>query len=263
MNHLTPEQFEDIIASGATGHPHLDACPQCRRLLAEKIALAQRLRAAFASVDAPSRLRSSITDMVRTLSSAAQTASPSRNLRLLLLRHRIISSLAAAAVILIALLPLAVYFSTPASAKAAQTQLAAIHTRNLTPHQDFYSDDDPDKLAAYFKDNLGFSPAFPCTGNGLAIRGCCLAHFNNKIAGSYVVDTPRGPISVIVVPDTPRQLGMTAMNATTQFNQTLYKASFEKCSMAAVRLGGYSYCAVGAASHDYLADLLTRLIPDS
>lgn len=263
MNHLTPEQFEDIVASGRTHHPHLDTCPQCRQILAEKTALAKRLRTAFASVDAPSSLRDRITDTIRNQSSAAQTTPTSRNLRLLLLRHRIISSLAAAAVIIIALLPLAVYISTPASAQAAQAQLAGIHLQNLAPHQDFYSDDDPDKLAAYFKDNLGFSPAFPCTGNGMAIRGCCLAHFNNKIAGSYVVDTPRGPISIIVVPDTPKQLGMTPMNTKTPSIQTIYKASFAKNSMAAVRLGGYSYCAVGSASHDYLADLLTQLLPSA
>ena len=50
MNHLTDEQFEDIIQGSLPEPQHLLDCERCRELLAEKAAIANRLRSAFASV---------------------------------------------------------------------------------------------------------------------------------------------------------------------------------------------------------------------
>jgi hypothetical protein len=141
-----------------------------------------------------------------------------------------------------------------------------IHQQNLGSHREFYNDADPEKVAEYFKDKLGFAPAFPCTGQGMAIRGCCIAHFKGQIVGSYVVDTPKGIISIIVVTDTPRQMGMTSMSEKAGYNQNLWKSSYAQCNMVTVRLGGYSYCAIGEISkisHEYLRDLFSRLLPDT
>ena len=152
------------------------------------------------------------------------------------------------------------HFGTSSTAKAAQAELVGIHQDNLGPDRVFFSDAEPQKLAEYFKSELGFSPAFPCTGQGMAIRGCCVAHFRERIVGSYVVDTPEGVISIIVVTDTPKSLGMRRMSERTGSGQTCWKASFARCSMVTVRLGDYSYCAVGEISHKYLLELISRLL---
>jgi len=260
MNHLTDEEFEDIMQGGSAGDEHLRQCPQCREILAEKRAMAARLRSAFGSVETPPALADRIRQRLdrsqekMTFAATVQNAS--------CLRHRIWPAVAAAAVVLVLLLPLSFYLSAPSSAKAAHAELVAIHEQNLTPHHEFYSSADPGELARYFKENLGFSPALPCVGQGMAIRGCCIAHFKGRIAGSYVVDTPKGVISVIVVTDTPRSMGMKRMSGKTKYQQTFWAASFARCKMVTVRLGGYSYCAVGEISQEYLRDLLVRLLPD-
>ena len=62
MSHLTDEQFEQIIHSDDTQDEHLDNCPLCRSRLAEKRAIARRLRSAFANVGAPAELADRIRD---------------------------------------------------------------------------------------------------------------------------------------------------------------------------------------------------------
>jgi hypothetical protein len=182
--------------------------------------------------------------------------------RVLPSRHRrqLWPAFAAAATILIVLVPLSLYFAAPSAAKAAQAELAGIHQENLGPDREFFTDAEPEKLSQYFKSELGFSPAFPCTGDGMAIRGCCVAHFRGRIVGSYVVDTTQGVISIIVVTDTPKSIGMSRMPERTRSGQTCWKASFARCSMITVRLGDYSYCAVGEISHKYLLELIGRLL---
>ena len=59
MNHLTDEQFEDILR-GAPVPDHINECAECCARLAEKRALAARARKAFASVHASPQLASRI-----------------------------------------------------------------------------------------------------------------------------------------------------------------------------------------------------------
>jgi hypothetical protein len=167
--------------------------------------------------------------------------------------------LATAAAILIVIVPLSLYFGAPSAASAAQAELVKIHNHNLSPGHEFYSEAEPEKLAEYFKDKLGFNPRLPESGQGMALRGCCVRHFRGKIVGSYVVETPEGVMSIVVVTDKPESLGIKSKFQKDQY--TYWKSSFAKCDMVTVRIDHYSYCAVGEISHEYLTELLSQLLP--
>ncbi|MBW8035852.1 MAG: hypothetical protein FVQ79_09530 [Planctomycetes bacterium] len=262
MNHLTNEQLENIIQGRDEDHTHLDQCQDCRERLAEKRAIAARLRSAFMSVKADEGLADRIRSQINRDSETTKNIASIRQIWAIRLHRKIWPALTAAAAILVVLLPLILYVTTPSTATAAQAELVMIHQQNLGSHREFYSDTDPEKLAEFFKDKLGFTPAFPCTGQGMEIRGCCVAHFKGQIVGSYVVDTPRGIISVIVVTETPKEMGMKHMPGKKGFE----KSSYAQNNMVTVRLGDYSYCAIGKISeisHEYLRGLLNRLLPNT
>lgn len=257
MNHLTNEQFEDIIQGTISEPEHLVTCEQCRSILTEKKALADRLQTAFTSVKPDEKLAETIRTQI------ANKAAVRRIHRIGRFRHSTLSKVlwpAAAALILIAIF-LGTDVITPPPVTAAPAELVKIHRHNLSDGHPFYSESDPEKLATYFKKKLGFSPSMPVLGQGMAIRGCCVRHFQDQIVGSYVVDTPRGIISIIVVTDEPHTLGMSS-----RFDhqgKTFYKSTFAKCDLVAVRLSDYSYCAVGEVSSEYLTDFLSQLFSDS
>ena len=264
MSHLTNVQFEDIMQSNVEIPQHLNECEECRNRLKEKQVVASRLRKAFASVNMPAglsdRVRARLNlPQVSQIQEAKKTVSRSWIIRL---HWKTLSGLAAAAAFFIVLIPVGMYISSGSKAKAAQAELVMIHYHSLEPHDgEFYSDDDPEKLAEYFNKKLGFSPIFPSLGHGLSIRGCCISHFQGEMVGSYVVDTPQGYISIIVVTDTPQAMGMKTMPNSPVSDQTFWQSSFKKCNMVTVRLGNYSYCAVGIVSHELLTGLIVRLLP--
>ena len=257
MRHLTEEQFEDIIQGRLPQPQHLADCNRCRELLAEKMAIANRLRSAFASVKPDERLANNIR-MQLTKKTAPEKAQVSK--RLANIRFQRIAWSAAAAVLVMATI-LGIYVMSPPSAMAAMAELVNIHEENLSANHEFHSEADPEKLAEYFKTKLGFSPSMPVPSQGMALRGCCVRHFRGQIVGSYVVDTPQGVISVIVVTDKPQSLGMT--DRFEHRGRVFWKSSFAMSNMVTVRLGDYSYCAVGEISHEYLTELLSRLMPET
>lgn len=259
MNHLTEEQFEDIMQARLPEPEHLADCSRCKEVLAGKRAIASRMRRAFASVTPDKQLADNI-----LMQLASKKAVPERswlakkwprNIRF----QRIVWPAAAAAVLVITVI-LGVYVINPPSAMAARAELVKIHRQNLSDNHEFYSEANVEKLAGYFRDKLNFSPSMPVPGEGMAIRGCCVRHFRGRIVGSYVVDTPQGVISVIVVTDKPESLGMGEKFE--YQGRPFWKSSFAKCGMVTVRLGNYSYCAVGEVSHEYLTQLLSRLMPE-
>ena len=257
MSHLTEEQFEDVIQGLEPEPKHLAGCDYCRGLLDEKTAIAGRLRSAFNSVKTDKQLANNIRAQF------ANKAAPKRielvewltNIRL----RTIAWPAAAALLITAAILSFNIINLSPAT--AAQAELVEIHNHNLTDNHEFHSQSDPEKLAEYFKDKLGFTPSMPIASQGMQIRGCCVRHFRGRIVGSYVVDTPQGVMSVIVVTDKPRSLGMAEKFE--HQSRVYWKSSFDKCDMVTVRLGDYSYCAVGEVSHEYLTELLSRLMPQT
>ena len=121
-----------------------------------------------------------------------------------------------------------------------------------------FSDDKPASLARYFKDKLGFAPAMPKLNQGMAIRGCCIARFRGQIVGSYVVDTPRGLISIIAVRQKPAELNLA--NPVQQNGLTVYRGAFATNQLAATAVGDYTYCAVGEVPSQSLVELLGLLV---
>ena len=256
MTHLSDEQFEDVLAGGAPEPDHLVQCEHCRDKLMERRALRSRLRSAFATVHPSAELVSNI--QARTRQHVLKSTSIILPAKGRLFRFaRWAMPLSAAAMILIGISAF-VLFTGSDSATAAPAELFRIHQHSLSPHTELYSDADPESLAGFFKTELGFRPAVPRLGAGMSLRGCCVTHFRDKPVGSYVVDTPRGAISIIVVTESPKALGM--KDALPRGKHSYMAGSFAKCEMVTVELGGYTYCAVGEVSRKYLADLLEQLV---
>lgn len=260
MNHLSDEQLEEVMRGGGVRPEHLEHCDQCKERLAEKEALASRLRSAFASIKPEEEL---VERIRRQLNIDSMPSEHGGRRRLLSIRShwRSWAMMASAAAVLIIVVPLVIHLSKPSSAAAAQAALVKIHEHNLSPNHEFYSESNPEKLADYFKNKLGFSPSMPRPEQGLSLRGCCVRHFRGQIVGSYVVETAIGIMSIVVVTDRPESLGMGQKFQ--HGEHVFWKSSFAKCEMVTVRLGEYSYCAVGEVSHSYLTDLLAKLVPDS
>ena len=256
MNHLSDEQLEEVLQGWAPEPDHVACCQQCRTRLEEQRAIRTRLRSAFASVRADNGLIDSIRSSLRPTEAAAAPCDLERSKPVRRVRRLLWPALAAAAVLVIGL-PLGLYLVWPGQAAAAEGELWEIHQHGRSSHTDLYVHADPEEVAAYLHDKLGFRPAFPRLGVGMALRGCCVAHFRKKPAGSYVVDTDRGVISIIVVTEKKQVLGLTG---STEYKGRTYAAgSYRKCRMVAIELQGYTYCAVGEVPYAFLAELLDRL----
>jgi len=253
MNHLTDEQFEDLIAGRTAEHDcmHVTACAECRARLAEARAIAARLKQAFAGIQTPAALA----EKIRLQSRAAEAAVSRRSARRVVAHCRSYAAAAAAIAALIIIVPAVIWLTTPASAVAA---LADIHNHNISESGAFVGETNPARLAAYFREHLGFNPRLPEPDHGLALRGCCVRYFQGDVAGSYVVATPSGIMSVVVVRQTPQRMELT--DYVMPNGLACWRGSFADKNIVSVRIGEYSYCAVGAVSHDYLANLLARLI---
>ncbi len=261
MNHLTEEQLEGIMLGESTRPTHLEQCTECKERLAEKEVLAGRLRSAFINVKADQELAEQIRRRLNVHSTAPEFAA-SRHLLSIRSHWRGWLAIGSVAAALIIAVPIVFYLATPSPALAARAELVQIHEDNVYGRHgrhEFHSEADPDKLTQYFRDKLGFTPYMPVPDQGMALRGCCVRHFRGQIAGSYVVDTPRGVMSVVVVTDLPESFGMGGRFEKDGY--VFWKSSFAKCDMVTVRLGDYSYCAVGEISHEYLTELLRRLLP--
>jgi anti-sigma factor RsiW len=257
MSHLTEEQFEQFLQGTEMPTGHLADCDMCKQKLAEKKALKERLRSAFSNIEPSADLAHKIRQEIRLKQAPGKTLvlSLTKELRS---HWRAVTAATTAIAAMLILAPIFIYTTTE-QATAAQAALVEIHEHNLSADHGFHSEADPEKLAAYFKDKLGFSVIMPESGHGLALRGCCVRHFQGQVVGSYVVETPAGVISVVVVTDTPQSMGISGKFK--KGSHTYWKSQFAKCDMVSVRIGGYSYCAVGEISHEYLTDLLSRLLP--
>ncbi len=256
MSHLTEEQFEDILQGTLAEPEHISECQECRRALEEKRALSKRLCNAFASVKPSEEFAAKVRTQLHSFPKVPVLVHNNKLIRILPFK-KIAWPAAAAALIIAAIV--GIYFAGPQPVMAAPEELVKIHQSNLLNNHEFYSESNPEKLAEYLKNVLGFSPSLPVPGQGMALRGCCVAYFRGQVAGSYVVDTPEGIISIVIVKDNPDSLGMDSKFE--QNNHVFYKGFFAKNSMVVTRLGNYSYCAVGEISQEYLTELLLKLLP--
>jgi hypothetical protein len=259
MNHLTEEQFEDIL-QGAQVPDHVEDCPQCRGVLAEKQALAERLRQTFTSIRAGSDLADRIRANLGTVSDNTPATKSHPRAILLVTRRRLWSGLAAAAAVLLVAIPLVLYIGTSSQAHAAQRELVGIHKQNLESMDELFVHDDPHELARHLEDQIGHAPAMICTGSKLKVCGCCTRQFQGRTVGSYVVEAEGGPVSIVVVPDSPKTLGMKAERQVSSSQRPIWRASCQGCNMATVRIGDRSYCALGQVNHNELTAVLDNLL---
>ena len=255
MNHLTEEQFEDILQGETRVPDHVEQCPQCRALLAEKRALGERLRKTFSSV----RSGSDLADRIRAQVGSAATGSRPRTL-FLAVHRRLWSSLAAAAAILVVAIPVGLYINTTSRVEAAQTQLVEIHKENIESLDGLFVHEDPSRLTGYLENETGHAPATLCTGSGLTLCGCCTRQFQGRTVGSYVVQSQNGPISIVITPDSPKSLGMTPGKGQQPSKRPIWRARCNGCNMASVSIGNRSYYAVGQVAQEDLDGVLSHLI---
>jgi hypothetical protein len=260
MSHLTGEQFEDMLRDGAQIPEHVDQCPLCRARLEEKRALAQRVRQAFLSLAAPAGLADQIRAGVGTPGEPSKAAAGSRvRLIPLYLQRHLWPKLAAVAALLALAVPIGFYVGTSSQANAAQVALVQIHHTNLDSLGQLVNSNDPNVLCEYLQDRVGHRPAMRCMGSGMNMCGCCVRQFQGRSVASYVIRSNNTPISVIAVPQPPETLGMTPAGHKTNTGRDIWHARHECCNMAAVRIGAYSYCAVGQVAQEELATILNAL----
>ena len=260
MDHLTEGQFEELLAGNTDRSSHIDTCITCQRRLSEKEALAGRLRSAFSSIHAGHDLAERIRGQLSQ--SEIQISEPQSNVRIrfLDLHRRLVSILAAAAAVLIVLVPVGLYLSTSSQAHAAQIELVKIHQHNMKEPHGFVPCSDPNTLTAYFAENLGHVPACVCTGRDITLRGCCVHEYRGQRVGSYIVDTAQGRVSVVTLSDTPEMLRMKLKPTLSSPEIAIWVATCDCCNMAARRLEGRTYYALGDVSQETLANVLKQLL---
>jgi len=260
MSHLTEEQFEAILQGETPVPEHLEACPQCQALLAEKRALAERLRQTFTSI----RAGSDLADRIRANLSAASAntgKTKSRPRTLVLAAHRRLwSGLAAAAAIWAIAIPVSLYLNTSSQARAAQTELVEIHKQNVASLGELFLHEDPNELASYLESKTGHTPTMLCPKSGLTMCGCSTRQFRGRTVGSYVVEGSDGPISVVVIPDAPKSLGMRRERGGQLVEQPVWRSHCGGCNVASVRIGDRCYYAVGQVAQERLDGVLTDLL---
>jgi hypothetical protein len=246
MTHLTDEQLESMLQGQGGGDAHLQACDQCRARLAEKQAIAQRLRSAFAAIQPPERLMQGICTQVGV-------KEPKTNVKLHDVRNKWVARISAmAAVFLIGLF--VVLSLSPSSAHATQTTLAEIHKMGLSGNHTLWTQTDPNELAEQYQQKLGVRTQLPPYSEKIKLCTCCIAKcLEHDIIGTYMAVTEQGNITVAIVEILPDVLGkpMTDPN--------YYQSQKGQCNIVAVRIGEQTYCAVGQVEHRYLQDLLQQL----
>ena len=242
---LTDEQLEEVLLGERPQPDDLDEAQ--RRQLAEARAVRERLRSAFAGVGADeslaARIRSAMGPAPRTgVIRAARRWLP----------------LAAAAAALIALGPLLMQLVSPQRAGAAQAELASIHEANLKPGGPLKDIRDRHKLEAFLADKLDARPALP-SGDDVNFCGCCTARFRGRDVTSYMIDVSGERISIIIGQVDPDTLSFG--HKFSRDGRTFWGCGSGKCRMVAMRLGEYTYFAVGETGHEALTDVLVRLLP--
>ncbi len=258
MIHLTDEQFEDLMQGKDVRFAHLKDCIECRDRLSEKQDLASRLRLAFATVKPTEGLAERIRRKLNVSSMRVKHTGERHLLNVLFQRRRWLSLASAAAVLIIAI-PLVFFLAEPSAAVAAKAELVKIHNDNLSAKHEFYNQTDPQKVADYFKSRLGVSPIILRSGQGQSLRGCCLCRFRGQIVGSYVLETPQGMMSIVIVRERPQALGMERKFRIG--DRVFWSSSFAEHKLVIIRIGQYSYCAVGKGPDSHLTELLTQLVP--
>ena len=256
MSHLTDEQFEDILQGRAEAPEHLDQCPECRDRLGEKRALARRVNQAFSSIHASAGLAGRIRAEIAAGQPTTGTKAQPRILPLRAHRH-VWSGLALAAAILLVVIPRSLHIDTGSRVRAAQTALAGIHRTNLDSLDRLMEEEGSGKQCQCMAGQMEDGMAMPCCQRGLCMCGCQVRDFQGRVVPSCVIEGPNTPpISVVLVPESPEDLGMTPGASRTVTGQAVWHATCGACNMASVRMGAGSCCVIGDVPTEKLVALL-------
>jgi len=258
MTHLTDEQIEDVLNGRMPEPEDLDTSVRAR--LEDMHAIRGRLKKAFASVSASEelrrRVRANLADDPHDREAAAATRP-----RVIRVARRFVPALAAAAVLLVAV-SVVVFVGRGQPVMGAQAQFERIHLKNLGAGDGFHADSDPIRIADHLRARLGYTPRMIALPEGGQFGGCSIADFRENSVGSYIVETPHGNVSIIVVTDPPETLAF--RHRSVRDGAEFFACGSEDCKMVAVRIGEYTYAAVCAKStHDELISLLKPLLSGS
>ena len=258
MKHLSDEQLEALLDGDEAGDAHLRECDECRRRLSNMRAVRDRLRAAFSSVAPPPGLEDRIRRLPRIAEGRTTPAKP--RLRAPMYLIEIWPALPAAAAVLVVGVIVLVWVLTQApTATAATAELVRIHDANVSAAGGFHKESDPEKVLAYMADHGCSDAAKPSPCKCASLVGCNVADFRGHKAATYCVDTPTGKVSIVVVRETPDELGLSAFGNRNGLD--VRSGTYERTNVAATRAGHLTYCAVGALSREALADVLTWAVP--
>jgi len=259
MSHLTDEEFEDLLQGQESGRDHLDRCRRCQDRLAEKRALAMRLRDAFAAVTSEADLSQRIRSRIGLGTDTGQSAKPGPKVVKLPRHQRRVwtTGLSAVAAVLLVAIVLALSWP-PSAAQATQSTLAGIHALNLSVGEhEFWEDTDPERLTALYGEILGVKPYLPPVTETLKLCSCCVKRsITEYVVGSYVAGTGVGVMTVAIVRASAESLGKGRAGPG---GRIYYEAQQGECRMVAVRIGDHTYSAVGQVDHSHLRALLAQL----
>ncbi len=153
MTHLTDEQLEDILQRKSCENAHLSDCETCQARLKEKQALKARLSTAFSQVAPPVELAQAIRSQIALSAQTRDSHESSQTQKLTHHWKRWAASLSSIAAVLI-LIPLIKVALVPTPVYAG---LVEIHEHNMSEGHDFLAQTDPNALADYFIEQMGFN----------------------------------------------------------------------------------------------------------
>jgi hypothetical protein len=139
--------------------------------------------------------------------------------------------------------------------KVAQAVLAHIHTE--TSSHPAHPSDDWSDVRGYLAETTGIAPRL-ISGSRLQLVGGARTEFLGESAASYVLQTSRGPVTIVVMHAHPSRLNFDRCRQVD--TGRVWACGFRQSRMVAIRVGDLTYCAIGKFDHDRLSDLLLPLL---
>jgi hypothetical protein len=246
--------IEDWIRASGDPPDEMDAAS--KQTIAEHRALRDRLRRACGSIQPPAGMYERLTAALDLAESQPVPADRGG------LFYRLPRRMLGAAAIAAALIAVVGLFWNTAD-PVAQAEFSRIHLSNLQRQNgQYHRGQDRQILRSRLQDAFQTVPIMPAFDPDEDRRycGCAAARFFDRTVASYVVVlSGRRRVSVVMV-DTPlEELGFTHP-FTTEDGWEFAWCSHDGCKMAATRIGGHTYVAIGQdVSETELVELLTRV----
>ncbi len=254
MSEKSAGHIEDWIRASGELPDDMDA--DSKQAIVEHRAVRDRLRRAWASVEAPVGMQDRLTAAL-DLAESQPIASDRRGMI-----YRLPRRLLGAAAIAAALIAVVGLFWNTAD-PVAQAEFSRIHLSNLQRQSgQYHRGQDRQILRSRLQDAFQTVPVMPVFGPDEDRRycGCAAARFFDRTVASYVVVlSGQRRVSMVMV-DTPLdELGFTHP-FTREDGRRFAWCSHDGCKMAATRIGGHTYVAIGQdVSETELVELLTRV----